>query len=81
MGRRADQVITATLAAADNTVLFAHGHFLRILAARWVGLPADNGRHLSLDPATVSLLGFERENPVIKQWNEGCHLQNIGPAS
>lgn len=80
VGRRADAVITATQSVVGKTVLFAHGHFLRILAARWLGLSPINGKHLSLDPATISLLGFERENRVVKIWNEGCHLQDIRSA-
>ena len=72
VGHRADTAIEAARAVDGMTVLFAHGHFLRILAARWLGLAADRGRHFALDPATVSILGFERENPVIRRWNETC---------
>ena len=50
-------------------VLFAHAHLLRILAARWCGLPPIGGRILTLDPASVSVLGHERETPVIERWN------------
>jgi len=74
VGRRADHVIERALDADTDVCLFAHGHFLRILAARWMGLPADGGRLLALDTATVSALGFERETHVIRTWNESCHL-------
>ncbi len=77
VGDRADNAIDRALRAPGDTVLFAHGHLLRILAARWLGLPADAGRNLALNTATISTLGFERENRVIRRWNEGCHLRGI----
>ena len=69
VGHRADRVL-ARLAAVEEhlVVLFAHAHILRILAARWCGLAAGRrGRILTLDPASVSVLGHERERPVIEQ--------------
>ncbi len=77
VGVRSDTIIARALAAPGDTVLFAHGHLLRVLAARWLGLPAKAGRHFALDTATVSTLGFERENRVIQRWNERCHLRGI----
>jgi len=74
VGDRADAILDRALRADGDLCLFAHGHFLRILAARWLGLPADAGRLLALDTATVSTLGFERETHVVRTWNEGCHL-------
>ena len=53
----------------DEAAVFAHGHILRILAAAWIGLPAITGRTLALDTATVSLLGYERQTRVIREWN------------
>lgn len=79
VGLRADAVIGRIKGADGATVLFAHGHYLRILTARWLGLPATAGRHFALDAATVSVLGFERENRVIRQWNEACHLRSLEP--
>ena len=54
---------------AGDVALFAHGHILRILAAAWIGLSAITGRHLALDTATVSVLGYERQTRVIREWN------------
>jgi probable phosphoglycerate mutase len=64
-----DRVISRALWAGGDVALFAHGHVLRILAARWLGLPASSGASFALDTATVSELGFERENRVIHRWN------------
>lgn len=80
VGVRADRVIAECLAADGPVAVFAHGHFLRILAARWVGRPADGGKNLSLGTATVSTLGWERDNPVIQMWNDACHLNSMDPA-
>jgi len=77
VGDRADSVIGRVVHTTGDVVLFAHGHFLRILAVRWLGLPADAGRHLALNTATISTLGYEREHRVIRRWNEGCHLRGM----
>ena len=76
VGARADGVIARAVATIgeekDGAVaLFAHAHILRILAARWVGLPADGGRLLALGTGSVSVLGHERETRVIAHWNRG----------
>ena len=68
-GERADRVITRALAADGDVAFFAHGHILRVIAARWLSLPAERGASLALDTATLSELGFERENRVIRRWN------------
>lgn len=69
VGMRADRVIERALAAKGRVALFAHGHILRILAARWIGLPARGGEHLGLDTASMSVLGFEHGPRVIQRWN------------
>ena len=68
---RVDRVIAAARAADGTTLVVAHGHVLRVLTARWLGLPPQDGRLFRLDTATVSLLGWERETPVILSWNVG----------
>jgi broad specificity phosphatase PhoE len=70
VGRRADHVIEAARATDGDVALFAHGHILRILGARWIELPASAGRHLALATASLSVLGWERETPVLEHWNE-----------
>ncbi len=72
VGARADRVISVARAADGDVALFGHGHALRVLAARWCGLAPECGRILALDPATVSVLGYERETPVLRRWNEDC---------
>ncbi|HEX3622005.1 MAG TPA: histidine phosphatase family protein, partial [Acidimicrobiales bacterium] len=70
VGRRADRVLSAVADTEGDVALFAHGHLLRVVGARWVGLPADAGRLFALSTASVSVLGHEREIPVIERWNE-----------
>jgi probable phosphoglycerate mutase len=69
---RADRVLVEIRAAGGEVALFSHGHFLRILAARWVGLEGSAGALLALDPATVSMLGHEHDWAVIREWNSVC---------
>ena len=69
VGARVDRVI-ARLRERDAAIaVFGHGHCLRVLAARWVGLAAEDGARFALDTATVSKLNWEREQPVIRMWN------------
>ena len=69
---RADRVIARVRAASGDVLLFAHGHILRVLAARWLELPPADGRLFALSTATVSVLGWEHETAVILRWNEAC---------
>jgi broad specificity phosphatase PhoE len=71
VGIRADRVIAELRSIDGVSLVFAHGHILRVLAARWLGLAPPDGRLLALDPATISNLDYERETPVIRQWNAG----------
>jgi len=66
---RVDRVIARVRAAPGDALVFAHGHVLRALTARWLQLPVRDGRLFELDTATVSVLGWEREQPVIERWN------------
>ncbi len=69
---RADTLITRILSCTGKVALFSHGHFGRVLAARWIGLPLLVGQHFALDPASISILGFEPHHPqtrVIALWN------------
>jgi broad specificity phosphatase PhoE len=75
VARRADRVIAAVRAARGDVALFAHGHLLRVLAARWLGAAPQEGRRFALGPATLSVLGWEREVPVIARWNDASHLE------
>lgn len=68
VGARLDRVV-ARASESGRTLVFAHGHSLRVLAARWLGLPAEEGQLFRLDTATVSVLGFERETAVLLSWN------------
>ena len=74
VGARADRVLSRALGAGDDVALFAHGHLLRILAARYLGLPAVGGRYLALDPASLSVLGRDRGERVLRFWNESYEL-------
>jgi broad specificity phosphatase PhoE len=66
---RLDRVIARALAADGDVLLFGHSHALRVLTARWLGQPVTEGRFFRLDTATLSVLGHERETPVIVRWN------------
>ncbi|MCK2220510.1 histidine phosphatase family protein [Actinomadura sp. ATCC 31491] len=66
---RADRVIERARAAEGRVALVAHGHFLRVLAARWLGLGPEEGRLLKLDTGTYSRLGYEHAVPVLLAWN------------
>jgi len=71
VGARADAVLrrAAPLLSGGDVALIAHGHYLRILAARWLSLDPAQGRHFQLDTGTLSTLGTEHQEPVIASWN------------
>ena len=66
---RADRVIALARAVDGPVLAFSHGHFSRVLGARWLGLPATDGAHLMLSTASVSVLGWERDTPALRHWN------------
>jgi probable phosphoglycerate mutase len=75
VGARADRVIARIRSSPVGDILvFAHGHLLRVFAARWIELPPAAGGRFELATATVSIVGWERETRSIELWNEACHL-------
>ncbi len=76
VAQRADRVLVRCLDPdlEGDALLFGHGHLLRVLAARWLGLAPASGGLFALATATVSILGWDREQPVVETWNEACHL-------
>jgi broad specificity phosphatase PhoE len=69
VGLRADRAIGRAMTEPGDVALVAHAHLLRVLAARWIGLAPDRGRNFTLDTATISVLGWERDTRVIRRWN------------
>ncbi len=69
VARRADRLITRARTAEGPVALFAHGHLLRVLAARWLGLPAAAGAQLLLDTSSISVLSWYRGIPALGCWN------------
>jgi broad specificity phosphatase PhoE len=66
---RVDRVIARARMADGDVALFAHGHVLRVLAARWIGQPPNIGQHFLLDTATLCVLAYYRDVPAVKVWN------------
>jgi len=77
IGARADRVVSRVRAIPGNVLLFSSGHFLRVLAARWIGLGAEAGKTLLLSTASLSALGYEHDvsQPVIRLWDDTCHVE------
>ncbi|WP_225770992.1 histidine phosphatase family protein [Inquilinus sp. Marseille-Q2685] len=73
VGARADAVIGQFKQAAGTVLVFSSSHFLRVLAARWIGLPPQDGSRFVLDTASLSVLGYEHDltEPVVRRWNQG----------
>lgn len=69
VGRRLDRVIATVRAHGGRVLVFGHAHASRVLAVRWLAQPVDEGRNFALGTATVSVLGYERETPVVARWN------------
>jgi broad specificity phosphatase PhoE len=76
IGARADRVVTRVRRIQGDVLLFSSGHFLRVLAARWLGLEPGSGRYFLLDTASLSALGYEHNpsEPVIRLWNDTRHV-------
>jgi broad specificity phosphatase PhoE len=73
-GERADRVIARATEPGGDVALFAHGHLLRVLGARWLELPGAYGGNLGLGTAAVCELGYERERRAVWLWNDQHHL-------
>jgi broad specificity phosphatase PhoE len=69
VGARVDPLVAELLQSRGDAALFAHGHVLRVLAARWLGLRPGDGALLALSTGTLSTLGWERETAVVRSWN------------
>lgn len=76
VAERADRIVARVRSGnvAGDALVFAHGHLLRVLAARWLGLSPESGGLFALDTATISALGWERGSPVVVTWNEGGRI-------
>ena len=72
VGARADAIVSQLRVANGSVLVFSSAHFLRVLAARWLGLPPEDGALLVLDTASLSVLGYEHDltEPVIRKWNQ-----------
>jgi broad specificity phosphatase PhoE len=70
VGARADRLIAEARGAGGDVIFFGHGHTLRVVGARWVGLPPEGGGLLYLGTGALCTLGYEHELPVIVHWNE-----------
>lgn len=66
---RAERIISKMQETERHVALFAHGHIFRVLAARWINLPATHGERFLLDTATLSVLGYYYQTPAVKIWN------------
>ncbi len=77
IGARADRVVARVRGIQGNVLLFSSGHFLRVLASRWLGLDASAGQYFLLSTAALSQLGYEHDlsEPVIRLWNDTSHVQ------
>ena len=69
VGARVDRVIARVRAVHGNVALFAHGHVLRVLVARWIGFPPGSGERFLLDTGTVCVLSYYYEIPAVRVWN------------
>jgi len=74
LAARADRVLARLRPVDGDVALFAHGHILRVITARWLEQPAVMAARYYLATGTLSILGWERETSVIDRWNDGCHL-------
>ncbi|GAC1335026.1 MAG: histidine phosphatase family protein [Isosphaeraceae bacterium] len=76
-GARADRDVDSSRAIGGRLLLFGHGHFFRVVAARWMGLATAEARHLMLSTASLSILSYEHslDDPAILLWNDTSHIK------
>jgi probable phosphoglycerate mutase len=77
VGARADRLIGRLRGEGGRVLLFGHGHFFRVLAARWIGLAPGDARHFLLSTASLSVLSYEhtRDDPAVRLWNDDRHVR------
>ncbi len=77
VGARADRLVARLRSASGDALLFAHGHILRVLAARWLGLPPGDARYFLLGTAALSVLSYEHslDEPAVALWNDTAHAR------
>jgi len=82
VGARADRMVRRVRAIRGDVLLFSSGHFLRVLAARWLGIEPGAGRFFVLSTASLSALGYEHNlfQPVIRLWDDTRHVEHERPA-
>lgn len=68
--QRADRIVALVRATRGDTLAFSHGHILRVICARWLGLPPQDGALFMFDVASIGVLGWQHETPAIVRWNE-----------
>jgi len=78
VGERVDRLLADLRSSSGDAIVFSHGHVLRVLTARWLGLDPRAGRLFALDPGSLSVLGYERETPVVRLWNAGSLNERPG---
>jgi broad specificity phosphatase PhoE len=78
IGARADRVVARVRSVSENVLLFSSGHFLRVLAARWLGLDVGAGGYFVLETASLSILGYDhnRSEPAVRLWNDARHVKD-----
>jgi probable phosphoglycerate mutase len=77
VGARADRIVTKARAQRGDVLVFSHGHFIRVLAARWLGQPVYDARYFVCGTASLGIMGYEHHNleePVVSLWNDDRHL-------
>lgn len=77
VGERVDRLLADVRGLGGDVALFAHGHVLRVVGARWIGLPPAGGALLALSTASISVLGAEREHAVLWRWNDARAAASI----